>query len=83
VHLPEDPDEAERLAERALGTVVALVDKGTPVLLATTEDDGAHLSAVGDRRSAGRRLARAVAEVSGRGAGAVTVGLGTTARGEP
>ena len=73
VHLPEDPEAAERLAERALGTVVALVDTGTPVRLATTEEDGARVGAVGDRRSAGRRLARAVADAAGHGAGTVTV----------
>ena len=66
VHLPADADAAERLAERALGTVVALLDKGTPVLLATTEDVGPACRAVGDRRSAGRRLARAVADTAGR-----------------
>ena len=56
------PDAAERMAERAMATVVALVDRGAAVLLATTEDDGPRIGSVGDRRSAGRRLARAVAE---------------------
>jgi uncharacterized protein (DUF58 family) len=62
VRLPSDPDGAERLAERAMATIVALVDRGAAVLLATTEEDGPRVAAVGDRRSAGRRLARAVAE---------------------
>ncbi|MGA2519875.1 MAG: DUF58 domain-containing protein [Acidimicrobiales bacterium] len=62
VRLPGDPEAAERAAERALGTVVALVDAGTPVVLRTNEVDGPSIGTVGDRRSAGRRLARAVAE---------------------
>lgn len=62
VRLPAEPEAAERAAERALGTVVALVDRGTPVVLATTEPDGPNVGTVGDRRTAGRRLARAVAE---------------------
>ena len=62
VHLPSDPDAAERMAERALATVVAIVDRGASVLLATTEGSGPKLGAIGDRRSAGRRLARAVAD---------------------
>lgn len=72
VRLPSDEDAAEKLAERAMATVVSLVDRGAPVLLATTELDGVHLGPVGDRRSAGRRLARAVAEPHGSvGSGAV------------
>ena len=63
VHLPVDADAAERMAERAMATVVALVDRGASVLLATTETSGPKIGAVGDRRSAGRRLARAVGEV--------------------
>jgi uncharacterized protein (DUF58 family) len=62
VRLPAEPDAAERMAEQALATVFTLVERGAPVVLSTTEADGAHLEAVGDRRSAGRRLARAVAE---------------------
>jgi uncharacterized protein (DUF58 family) len=65
VRLPPEEDAAEQMAERAMATVVTLVDRGAPVLLATTELDGAHLGPVGDRRSAGRRLARAVAEAHG------------------
>ena len=62
VRLPSDRDGAERLAERAMATIVALIDGGAAVVLATTEDDGPRVAAVGDRRSAGRRLARAVAD---------------------
>jgi uncharacterized protein (DUF58 family) len=62
IHLPADADAAETMAERAMATVVALVDRGASVLLATTEADGPRTGAVGDRRSAGRRLARAVSE---------------------
>jgi len=62
IRLPADHDAAERMAERAMATVVALVDRGASVLLATTEDGGPKVGAVGDRRSAGRRLARAVAD---------------------
>jgi uncharacterized protein (DUF58 family) len=68
IHLPADADAAERMAERALGTVVALVDRGASVVLATTEDSGPKVGVVGDRRSAARRLARAVAEPSTSGA---------------
>jgi uncharacterized protein (DUF58 family) len=62
VRLPSDPDDAEREAERALGTVVALLDRGTPVMLSTMEAGGPRVGPVADRRTAGRRLARAVAE---------------------
>ncbi len=40
VTLPSDPDEAERVAERALGTVVQLLERGAPVHLATVEASG-------------------------------------------
>jgi hypothetical protein len=60
VVLPRDPDAAERLAERALGTVVRLLDRGAPVVLATTEPLGPVRAPVADRRAGGRRLARAV-----------------------
>ncbi|HEY5025552.1 MAG TPA: DUF58 domain-containing protein [Acidimicrobiales bacterium] len=65
IHLPADADAAERMAERAMATVVGLVDRGASVLLATTEASGPKIGAVGDRRSAGRRLARAVSEPDG------------------
>jgi uncharacterized protein (DUF58 family) len=65
VELPEDPDAAERAAERALGTVVDLLEKGVPVVLATRESTGPVVGPVADRRAAGRRLARATARTDG------------------
>ncbi len=62
IHLPAEAEAAERMAERAMATVVALVDRGASVLLVTTENGGQRVGSVGDRRAAGRRLARAVAE---------------------
>jgi uncharacterized protein (DUF58 family) len=64
VELPADPVAAERVAEGALGSVVRLLQAGVPVLLATREPSGPVLGPVPDRRSAGRRLARAVARTS-------------------
>jgi uncharacterized protein (DUF58 family) len=61
VTLPPDPEEAERVAERALGTIGRFLEQGTTVLLATVETSGPVLATVTDRRGAGRRLARAVA----------------------
>ncbi len=60
VTLPPDPDQAERVAERALGTVLRLMERGVEVTLATTEASGPVRAEVADRRAAGRRLARAV-----------------------
>ncbi len=60
VSLPADADEAERVAEKALATAIQLLDRGAPVLLGTVERSGPILAPVGDRRAAGRRLARAV-----------------------
>ena len=61
VVLPVDPEEAERVAEHALGTVVSLLELGAPVLLDTVEQRGPVSGLVADRRSAGRRLACAIA----------------------
>jgi uncharacterized protein (DUF58 family) len=61
VELPADPEAAERVAEGALGSVVGLLEGGGPVLLGTREPGGLVVGPVADRRSAGRRLARAVA----------------------
>ena len=61
VDLPDDPEEAERVAEGALGTVAQLLETGAPVLLGTLEPSGPVLAPVVDRVGAGRRLARAVA----------------------
>jgi uncharacterized protein (DUF58 family) len=83
VTLPSDEEAAESVAERAFGTLVALFDRGTAVILTTTEVAGRRTGAVADRRSAGRRLARAVTPGAGAGAEAdadpgvaVTVGDG-------
>jgi uncharacterized protein (DUF58 family) len=73
VSLPADPEVAERVAERALGTVVALLGRGTPVRLITTEANGVVDGPVGDRRDAGRRLARAVGAGGGPAGGQVVV----------
>jgi uncharacterized protein (DUF58 family) len=66
VVLPPDPEQAERVAEQALGTVLRLLDRGGQVLLATTETAGPVTAVVTDRRSAGRRLARAVGTTGAR-----------------
>ena len=58
--LPADAEEAEHVAERVVGTLVMLLTRGTPVLLATMETSGPRTEEVGDRRQAGRGLARAV-----------------------
>jgi uncharacterized protein (DUF58 family) len=63
VDLPADPDEAEHVAERALGTVVALLADDASVLLQTQERSGPVTASVSDRRAAGRRLARSVPRV--------------------
>jgi uncharacterized protein (DUF58 family) len=65
VDLPVNSDEAERVAERALGTVVRLLELGVTVLLATVEPSGPIVARVTDRRGAGRRLARAVPKPHG------------------
>jgi uncharacterized protein (DUF58 family) len=61
VVLPTDPEDAERVAERALGTVARFLEVGAPVVLDTLEEPGPVSGVVADRRSAGRRLARAIA----------------------
>jgi hypothetical protein len=60
VILPQDPQEADRVAERALGTITRFLERGSTVLLATVEASGPVTASVVDRRGAGRRLARAV-----------------------
>ena len=60
VALPPNRDAAERVAEKALGTVVRLLESGATVLLATEEPSGPVVAPIADRRGAGRRLARAV-----------------------
>ena len=66
VVLPRQLEPAERTAERALGTVTRLLDRGIPVILATDEPDGPAVGPVTDRRQAGRRLARAVSGAQSR-----------------
>lgn len=63
--LPQDPDLAEDQAERALGTVLALLERGIPVLLTTDEEDGRRSGTVTTRTQAARRLAAAVARAPG------------------
>lgn len=65
VTLPDDVDQAERVAERALGTVVALLARGRPVELATTETAGERVGPVAGALEAGRRLAFARPRGSG------------------
>jgi uncharacterized protein (DUF58 family) len=60
VALPADEEAAERLAERSLGTVVAILDRGCGLVLTTDEKEGQVSGPVADRLQAGRRLARAV-----------------------
>jgi hypothetical protein len=60
VGLPPDREAAEKVAEQALGTVLAVLDRGIPVSLVTTEESRLVTGAVNNRREAGRRLARAV-----------------------
>lgn len=60
VDLPADPDEAERVAGSALGTLIELLDEGETVVLQTWESTGPVTRPVADRRQSGRRLARAV-----------------------
>lgn len=59
VTLPADPDEAEAAAERAMATIVALLDRDVPVLLTTTEAGGVTTALVPDHREGGRRMAAA------------------------
>ena len=60
VFLPADDETGERIAERALGTAIAILDAGAPLIMATLEISGLVVAVVPDRRQAGRRLARAI-----------------------
>jgi hypothetical protein len=71
IELPVDPVEADEIAGRGLATVLALLDKSRPVMLATHEPTGDRLGQVTGINDAGRRLARAVA--NGEGPGSVTI----------
>ena len=79
VSLPPDAEEAERISERALGTIVLLLDRGLPVVLGTTEASGPVEAPVEDRRQAGRRLARAVTSQAEAGRSGGRFGVGITA----
>jgi hypothetical protein len=60
VVLPGDQVQADVLAGRAFATVLALLGRQRPVILATHEPEGDRLALVVGAREAGRRLARAV-----------------------
>lgn len=60
VNLPADPAAAEAAAERAYGTVLALLERAVPVILTTREATGVVTAEVENRRDAGRRLAAAL-----------------------
>ncbi|MGA2530170.1 MAG: DUF58 domain-containing protein [Acidimicrobiales bacterium] len=64
--LSMDPEIAERLAEDAMGEVVAQLNAGRTVVLETTEPSGRVIATVPDRLSGGRRLARAIAAREGK-----------------
>jgi uncharacterized protein (DUF58 family) len=72
VVLPPDPEEAERTAERALGTIQRLLERGALVVLSTTEATGPVTARVADRRGAGRRMACAVPQSGSSSSVAVT-----------
>ena len=61
VVLPDDGPEGDAVAERALGTLLALLARCSPVMLATSERDGLRTEAVFGPADASRRLASAVA----------------------
>lgn len=58
--LPEDPAEAERVAEHVLGTVQSLLNTGRAVVLVTAEPGRLVEGPVEGVADAGRRLARAL-----------------------
>jgi hypothetical protein len=60
IALPAEEEAAERLAERTLGTVIALLDRDARLVLSTDEKEGPVTGPVAGRLEAGRRLARAV-----------------------
>jgi uncharacterized protein (DUF58 family) len=61
VVLPDDGPAGDEVAARALATVLALLARGAPVLVATTEAAGPRNEAVYGPADAARRMARAVA----------------------
>jgi len=62
--LPDEPEAAERHAERVLGTVAALLARGATVRLKTVEPAGVVLGTVETSAEAGRRLAFALPVVT-------------------
>jgi uncharacterized protein (DUF58 family) len=62
--LPSDEAAAERVAERALGTVAQVLHTGAPVLLLTNEAAGERSGLVATTGQAGRRLAQAQSPLS-------------------
>jgi hypothetical protein len=66
IDLPRDLDVADRLAEEAMGEIVAQLSKGRRIVLETTEVTGRVVAPVAERLSAGRRLARSVASSDAR-----------------
>ena len=71
VVLPPDTVAADEMAGRALATVMGLLERSRPVMLATHEPDGDRVALVTGLVDAGRRLARTVA--SGQGPGSITI----------
>jgi uncharacterized protein (DUF58 family) len=65
--LPEDPDAADVVAGRALGTVAGLLAAGQQVVLVTAEPAGLVRRPVGGVLDAGRRLARALPQRAPKG----------------
>jgi uncharacterized protein (DUF58 family) len=71
IELPAERAAADALAGQALATVLGLIERARPVMLATHEPNGDRLALVATPREAGRRLARAVA--FGTSNGSVTI----------
>jgi uncharacterized protein (DUF58 family) len=59
--LPDDGPAGDAAAARAMGTVLALLARSSPVMLSTDERDGLRTEPVHGSVDAGRRLARAIA----------------------
>jgi uncharacterized protein (DUF58 family) len=84
VTLPGDEEAGERVAEQALGTVLARISQNVPVVLATSEATGPVLARVAHRIDAQRRLARASAGpvgAAGGDSGAGGAAMGDTGEG--
>lgn len=79
VRLPLEPERAEQIAERVLGTVAKLIDEGRQIILVTLEKDGIRSSLVVGVTDAGRRLAAAIPEQFEPGTRPVAVAPSSTA----